>query len=140
MTASSSSLHDRRILVVEDDYLIAQDTTELLLETGAKVLGPVPSVDAALRLVEAESRIDCVVLDVNLRDETSWPLVDVLLARGVSVLLATGYSVDAIPQAYAHLPCCEKPVSSEDLTRAIVRLLPGVRTPQEVASWRLPPK
>ena len=105
--------------------MIAQETTRMLLEIGMKVLGPVPSVGAALRLIEAESRIDCVVLDVNLDGEPSWTLVDVLLARGVFVLLATGYSMDAIPRAYAHLPRCEKPVSSEDLTHTIVRLLSG---------------
>lgn len=140
MTASSSALQGCHVLVVEDDYMIAQCTAEILLEAGAKVLGPIPSLDGALCLVEAESRIDCAVLDVNLNGEMSWPLVDVLLRRGVSVLLATGYSVNAIPQAYVQLPYCEKPVSSKNLTRTIVRLLPGIRTPQEVASWRLPSK
>ena len=136
MTASSSALHDRRILVVEDDYMIAQETTDLLLEAGAQVLGPVPSLSGALHLVEAESRIDCAVLDVDLNGELSWPLVDVLLARSVSVLLATGSSASEIPQTYAQLPHYKKPVSSKDITRAIVRLLPGIRTPEEVASWR----
>lgn len=140
MPASSSSLHDRRILVVEDDYMIAHDITELLLEAGAKVLGPIPSLSGALHLVEAEGWIDCAVLDVGLRDEVSWPVVDMLLARSVSVLLTTGYNANAIPGAYAFLPRCEKPVSSVDVTRAIARLLPGIRTPQEVASWRSPPK
>ena len=140
MTASSPALHDRHILVVEDDYMIAQETADLLLEAGAQVLGPVPSLSGALHLIESESRIDCAVLDVGLRDEVSWPVVDVLLARGVSVLLTTGYNANMIPGSYASLPRCEKPVSSKDITRAIVRLLPGIRTPGEVASWRPPSK
>lgn len=133
MTASSSALHDRHVLVIENDYMIAQETAEMLFAVGAKVLGPVPSLDAALHLVEAEERIDCVVLDVKLRDAACWSLVDVLLTRGVFVVLATGYSVDVLPRAYAHLPHCEKPVSSEDLTRALVQLLPDAGTPQEAA-------
>lgn len=133
MTASSSSLRGCHVLVVEDDYIIAQDTTEILLETGAKVIGPVPSLREALYLAVAESRIDCAVVDVNLRDEMSWPLVDVLLARGVPLLLATGYCENTIPKAYAHLPRCEKPTTSQDLTRTIVRLLSDAQAPREAA-------
>jgi len=133
MTASSSSLHGRHVLVVEDEYLIAQEIVEVLLEAGMKVVGPVPRLGDALHLVAAEERIDCAVLDVNLRGEMSWPLVDVLLARDVPVLLATGYDVGETPQAYAHLPRCEKPASGQDFTCAILRLLPDAGTLQETA-------
>jgi CheY-like chemotaxis protein len=100
MTASSSALHDCHVLVVEDNYMIAQDTAEALLETGARVIGPVPSLREALYLAIAEDRIDCAVLDVNLRDEVSWPLVDVLLARGVPLLLATGCITDFMQEIW----------------------------------------
>lgn len=133
MTASSSPLHGRQILVVEGDYIIAQDTAKVLLEAGAQVLGPVPSLGKTLHLIAMGNRIDCAVLDVNLGNKSSWLLVDVLLERGVPVLLATGYSSDATPQAYAHLPRCEKPLSNQDVTSAIVRLLQDAGTLQEAA-------
>ena len=117
-------MQGRRILVVEDDYMIAEEIADVLSDAGADVLGPVPSVDDALRLIAAESRIDGALLDGNVRQEAIWPVVDVLLARGVPLVLAAGYGPGAIPHAYAHLPCCEKPTSGRVLTRALAPQLP----------------
>lgn len=133
MTASSSVLHGCHVLVVEDEYMIAQSIAELLSDAGVEVVGPVPSLREALRLVAAEERIDCAMLDVNLNGELSWPLVDVLLARGVPLMLSTGYSANSIPEAYASLPRCEKPARGRDLTRTLAQLLPGAGTPREAA-------
>lgn len=103
--------------------MIAQEITELLAENGAEVLGPVPYVSEAIQLIASESWIDGALLDVNLHNETVWPVVDALRARGVPVVLATGYDASAIPPAYAHLPRCEKPATRQDLTRTLVRAM-----------------
>ena len=121
--AMQDALQGRRILVVEDEYMIAEDIAGELADAGAEPLGPVPSVASALRLIAAESRIDGALLDVNLRNEAIWPVVDMLLQRGVPLVLATGYDASAIPPAYLHLPRCEKPVSGRDLAHALARML-----------------
>ena len=121
--ATPATLAGRRILVAEDEYMIAQEVAGVLAEASAEVLGPVSTVADALRLVAAEDRLDAALLDVSLRGEAIWPVVDALLARSVPVVLATGYDVAALPGVYAQLPRCEKPVTGRDLTRALARVL-----------------
>ena len=69
------------------------------VDAGAETLGPVPGVGDAVRLIAAEDRIDGALLDVNLGGEAVWPVVDALLARSVSLVLATGYDAGAILRA-----------------------------------------
>ena len=100
----------RRILVVEDDFLIAQDLQRALEALGAVVLGPVPRVADALAMLEGEAvQPDAATLDVNLDGEMVYPLADDLRARGVPFLFVTGYDAGSIPRDYAEVPVCEKP-------------------------------
>ena len=117
------TLPGSRVLVVEDNYMVAQGIAEALSDAGADVLGPVPSVDDALRLVAAEGRIDGALLNVKVRQEGIWPVVDLLLARGVPLVLATSYAVSTFPPGYAHLTCCENPASGRELARALASQL-----------------
>ena len=121
--ATLATLTGRHILVAEDEYMIAAEIAAVMTEAGAEVHGPAGRVADALRLVAAESRIEGALLDVNLRGEAIWPVVDALLARGVPVVLATGYDAGALPETYARLPRCEKPTSGRDLIRAVARAL-----------------
>lgn len=121
------ALQSLRVLVVVDEYMIAQEIADVLADAGAETLGPVPSVGEAMQMVGAEARIDCALLDVNVGNEAVWPAVDMLLARGVPMVLATGYDASAIPHAYAHLLRCEKPASGSDLTRALAQALASRR-------------
>lgn len=116
-------LRGRRILVVEDEYMTAEEITDLLAESGADTIGPVAFVGDAEILVAREDRIDGAILDVNLHGDPIWPVIDALLARNIPVVLETGYDPSAIPSAYAHLPRCEKPTGGQDLTRALARAL-----------------
>ena len=119
--APDRGLTGRRILVAEDEFFIADEVAHALEGEGAVVIGPAPTVAQLLALLEAEERIDGAVLDVNLNGEMVWPAVPALLARGVPVLLATGYDAAVVPADYAHLPRCAKPVAMADLTRALTR-------------------
>lgn len=110
-------LAGQRILVVEDEYFIAQELLLLLRETGAEPVGPVSTLAQALGLAARAGALDGAILDVNLGGEMVWPLVDLLRSRGVRIVLATGYSDLAIPERYADLPRCEKPTGSRDLLR-----------------------
>jgi CheY-like chemotaxis protein len=87
----SDGLHGRRLLVVEDEYLVAADLTESLEEMGAQVVGPVGSVEAALEKVRTDGhRLDGAVLDVNLRGERVYPVAEALAAHGVPFVFTTG--------------------------------------------------
>jgi CheY-like chemotaxis protein len=109
-------LKGRRLLVVEDEYLVAADLTSSLEAHGAEVVGPAASVQDALSLVNNGGRLDGAVLDINLRSERVYPVADLLTARGVPFIFTTGYDAVAVPIAYAGAPRCEKPV---DKTRLI---------------------
>lgn len=113
------SLSGRRVLVVEDDYLIAQDIVRRFRAAGAEIVGPAPTVEQALTLVAGTERLDGAVLDINLREEMAYPVADALLARGVPLVFATGYDAGTIPARYADVPCCEKPTPPERVAKAL---------------------
>jgi ActR/RegA family two-component response regulator len=118
----ADALRGRRLLVVEDEYLIAAALERALEDRGAEVVGPAGSVEGALRLVEAEGdRLDGAVLDINLRDERVYPVADVLAARGVPFVFLTGYDAQVIPDTYAGVPRSEKPVSTALLARTLLK-------------------
>lgn len=111
-------LSGRRILVVEDEALVAMLVEDALLDAGATVLGPVASVQEALVLLETETP-DVAVLDLNLAGEVSTPVADVLAARGIPFVVATGYGADGLPPGHANAPVLAKPYDPDDLTRAL---------------------
>ena len=83
-------LRDRRILVVEDEYLVAMSLAEALQDAGSIVLGPVPSVDKAIKKIESEPHIDGAVVDVNLGGMLAYPVADLLIARKIPFVLTSG--------------------------------------------------
>ena len=119
LSGEQDALPGRKVLLVEDDYFIADEMRRMLSKNGAEVLGPVASVDKALALIAASSEIDAAVLDINLRDVMVFPVADALTARGVPFIFATGYEGAVIPPRYAHIQRCEKPVELGTLARAL---------------------
>jgi len=120
---SEHRLEGLRILVVEDEYLIADDMRNALLDAGAEVLGPVPNVAAAASLAAAEPRLDAAVLDINLGGAMVFELADTLKARAVPFVFATGYDDSAIPDRFAKVPRLEKPVKARSVLAALEPLL-----------------
>lgn len=120
------ALQGRRILIVEDEYLLADDLREALTNEGAEVLGPVASVEEATRLLQDASRIDAAVLDINLRGEPVFPFADALRARGVPFAFTTGYDSSALPPRYVDTPRVEKPFKGHRLA-AILRPLVSIQ-------------
>lgn len=116
---SPSTLAGRKILIVEDDFFIADDFAALFEEAGATVVGPVASLQEALDLVARTERLDGALLDINLQGETAFPLADALRARGVPVVFATGYDRGAIAERYADIPLIEKPVDPRQVAKAM---------------------
>lgn len=122
-------IQKRRILVVEDDFLIATAFTGELERAQVTVIGPAPSLERALALVETEGALDGAVLDVNLGREQAFPLADRLRADHVPFVFTTGYEAGAIPEAYADVPRCPKPVMARMVLKA---LFPGISSAQRM--------
>lgn len=115
-------LSGRTVLVVEDDYYMANDTAAALRGAGAEVLGPCPSVDATLDLLENETPTHAV-LDLNLGGGgPQFEIANVLKARGVPFIFLTGYDPDVIPKDLEGVVRLQKPVPF----RAIVDALGGL--------------
>jgi CheY-like chemotaxis protein len=125
MSEVTDQLVRRRILLVEDEYLIAEIMEDWLRQAGADVLGPVPNVEQALEIIGAEATApDGAILDVNLGyGETSYPVADRLNELGVPYLFATGDVRIIDHPAHRDRPHLDKPTSQRDLLRAVVKLL-----------------
>ena len=82
---------------------------EYLSELGFRVVGPFGSVDDAMRALR-ETSPDAAVLDINLGNESVYPVADVLLEKKVPVAFVSGYSAEAVDPRYAHLPLVQKPI------------------------------
>ncbi len=119
-------LTGRRILVVEDEALVAMLVEDALLDAGATVMGPAATVAEALALLEREAEPPhAAVLDLNLAGETSTPVADVLARRGVPFVVATGYGAGGLPQGHAGVPVLAKPYDPDDLTSTLGRICGG---------------
>src|SRR4051794_9809722 len=93
----TGALERCRVLVVEDEYLIADDMAQAPQRPGAEGAGPVPGREQARALIAANERLDAAVLDFNLRGESVLPVAEALAGRGVPFVFATGYDQDAVP-------------------------------------------
>lgn len=102
------ALADRNILVVEDDYFLADQLREHLEDEGAKCVGPAPSVERALVLA-GEPALEAAILDINLRGERAYGVADELSARGIPFIFVTGYDREELPPRFADAPICSKP-------------------------------
>ena len=110
-------LTGKRILVVEDEALIAVMVEDMLTDMGSVVVGPAATIEQALALARTED-IDGAVLDVNVRGERIDPVADALTARGVPMLFATGYGEVRLASGNA-ATVIDKPYTQEKLARGL---------------------
>jgi DNA-binding LytR/AlgR family response regulator len=118
-----ASLRGKRLLIVEDEYLIASELARELSDLGAEIVGPAATVAAALNLVEQNGNLDAAVLDINLRNERVYAVADALIERAVPFVFTTGYDASAIEADYETVPRCEKPVDAHELANALAQPL-----------------
>lgn len=111
-------LNGRRVLVVEDDYFIADEICSTLRAQGAEILGPVPNVQHGLDLA-ASHPIDCAVLDINLRGDLAFDLARELRRRGTPAIFATGYDESVLPGEFSGYVRLEKPLNLQALLQAV---------------------
>ena len=113
-----------RVLVVEDESLLAETLCDLLQDAGCEPVGPAATVAAALRLIELGG-IDVALLDIRLRQETSFPIAHVLRQRGIPWLFLTSYAQHQLPDDLADALVIEKPFSPPALVETVRRLARG---------------
>jgi two-component sensor histidine kinase/PAS domain-containing protein/CheY-like chemotaxis protein len=124
VASSASSIPEgSRVLLVEDEHMVATEMAANLTAAGCRVIGPVPSLSQAIELAESED-LDAAILDINLGGDLVWPAAKRLRARGVPLIFATGYvgTIDP-PAELADSVWVEKPVQPDELTTALAALL-----------------
>ncbi|MDK1387855.1 hypothetical protein ILFOPFJJ_05340 [Ensifer psoraleae] len=111
-----------RVFVVEDEFLVALQIEDDLIAAGYVVVGPFTTLQGSID-ASREQNFEIATLDLNLRGEFVYPLVDELLARGVPVLLLTGYTASDLPERFRALPRLAKPFNGPELIRQVENLL-----------------
>ncbi len=107
-----------RILVVEDEAIVAMLLEDMLVELGYEVVGPVTRLDRALDLARG-APIDAAVLDVNINGNDTYAVADVLCARAIPFVFATGYGTKELAERFRDTPITQKPFHRDDLERAL---------------------
>jgi CheY-like chemotaxis protein len=120
---ASSALRDRRILVVEDEYLIAMSLQDALENAGSIVVGPVPSVEKAIKTIELEPHIDAAVVDVNLGGVLAFAVADMLIARKIPFVFTSGYEDNVLRDRYSQVKNCPKPYLFRAMEEALVEAM-----------------
>src|ERR1700688_5075802 len=111
----------KRVLVVEDEAIVAMLLEDMLIEMGFEVVGTVGQFDQAVLAID-EAKCDFVILDVNLDGKETYPLAGKLAARGVPFIFATGYGSLGLKSDWRDFPVLEKPFQLRDLEGAVARI------------------
>lgn len=123
MMPVKATLSGRRVLVVEDEMLVALFIADALAGAGCEVVGMTARIDEALALID-DGSVDMAVLDVNLgRGCTSFPIADALATRDIPFLFSTGYGAQPLGQSYPDRSVLTKPFREEELVRALSDLV-----------------
>jgi DNA-binding response OmpR family regulator len=112
----------RRILLVEDELLVAMLIEAVLEEQNCITVGPFSDLTSALEAAHRE-QVDGAVLDINLAGQMVFPVAEVLDARGVPFLLLSGYGAMALPPDRRHWPVCDKPFKTDELVATLSRVI-----------------
>ena len=118
MSCKASS---KKVLIVEDEFLVAMMIADMLSDLGHDVIGTATNLAAAVQK-SSSLPVDFAVLDVNLNGELSYPAADALAARGIPFLFATGYSSKGLQERYMSVPRLQKPFDIRTLERAVLNL------------------
>jgi CheY-like chemotaxis protein len=113
-----------RILILDDEPLIAAMLADWLVECACSPVGPAMTAAEAMQLIEGETP-DGAILDVSLAESDSSRVAEVLRGQGVPFAFATGYGVEGLPDGFEGVPVLAKPFDFEDVRGLIARLLAG---------------
>lgn len=116
-------LAGRRVLIIEDEYFLADDIARALRQLGADIAGPVGFLHDALNLINSGEVLDGAVVDVNLRNDMIYPVARALRLRRVPFIFATGYDRSAIGAEFQDVPVWEKPIDVTAMAHGLARLI-----------------
>ena len=116
-------MNGKRILVVEDEALLALDLRFALEDRGASVIGPCYRLSTALTAAQLGG-IDAAVLDVDLAGETVFPVADLLKQANVPFVFHTGrHNPQSLKDAYQDIPICAKPTDPDTVAETLLALI-----------------
>jgi CheY-like chemotaxis protein len=121
---SKQELSNCKVLVVEDEMMIAMLIEDMLDEFGCKTVGPATNVPRALELISME-QMEVAVLDLNLDGNDTYAIADALRQKRVPFIFATGYGSTGVRDQYRDRPVLQKPFQSRDLESALKEALRG---------------
>jgi DNA-binding response OmpR family regulator len=122
---ASDEIAARRVLVVEDEMLIAMIIEDALETMGCQIVGPVATLEKALKLAQEET-LDAAILDVTIRGGKVYPVAEALRARDIPFVFASGYGDWALPEVLRDQPRLMKPFTTAQL-QAQIELLTAQR-------------
>lgn len=115
----------KRVLVVDDEFLVAMGLEDNLRSLGYVVVGPVGTLDGAMTAA-AHEQVDAAILDVNLAGEAVYPAAAILAERGIPFIFCSGYTGNVrMPPEFAGTPRVAKPYTSRVIADALEELLSG---------------
>jgi CheY-like chemotaxis protein len=116
-------LTGRRVLIVEDEYFLADDMRSALRALGADIAGPAADIADALRILHDGGVIDGAVLDVNIRQQMIYPVARELQARGVPIVFTSGYDKIVLGTEFADVPLWEKPFDQRAMAHGLAGMI-----------------
>lgn len=120
MTGTDGELGGLRVLIVEDEALVAMLLEDMLTEHGCQVAGTASRSAQAVEMIAAsDSEVQAAILDMNLGGESSLPVAEALAAKGLPFVFATGYGAGGVPDGWRDRPTLQKPFSHEDVGRVL---------------------
>lgn len=128
MTPVSAALSGLRLLVVEDEAMVAMLIEDMLCDLGCVVSGVAGTLSRGMALAKDESfAIDGAILDINLGGEKVYPVAEALSARRVPFIFSTGYGGAGVDKAFAHIPILAKPYDQQTLEQKLISVLGPAR-------------
>jgi PAS domain S-box-containing protein len=109
-----------RVLLVEDEILVAMMMRDILSELGLSVIGPFSRLSEAM-VAAVHEEIDAGIIDINLGGEFVYPVADVLIARGIPFVFVTGYGVESVESRFGAVPVIKKPVQRQTLQKIFAK-------------------
>lgn len=121
MSDELQGLDGLRVLVVEDETLVAMLLEDMLSDHGCVVAGVASRVPQAVEMIsDASLDLQAAILDVNLAGQPSFPLAEALAEKGVPFVFATGYGAGGLPEAWRDRPTLQKPFSHEEVGKMLL--------------------
>lgn len=119
----SEALNGRRVLLVEDESLVAMLLETILEDMGCLPVGPIATVDEALEVATNDPALDAALLDVNVAGRQVFPVAAVLKARGVPFVFSTGYGEGGLPDEWKGQATIQKPFTEDAVRQALGKAL-----------------